>query len=175
MIKRITLIASAFFLIASTTLCQSGIKEYTAGHVFKISLPDYMSKTIGLNTASSIEYKSVVKDVYGVVIFDTKDELKLAEMEFTSIREFYDYFMNTFLGEAKNKKVSEPTLKKIGEINFLESDVFYHDEESGTDIYYLAGIVETKNAFYKVLSWSAAESKEKFKSDFQKILYSLKD
>lgn len=173
--KGITIFASSLFLLASTAFSQSGLKEYTAGHIFKISLPDYMSKTIGLNTASSIEYRSVVKDVYGVIILDTKEELALAEMKFTSIQEFYEYFMNGFLGDAKSKKVSEPILKKIGETKVLESDVFYHDEESDTDIYYLAGIVETEKAFYKVLSWSAAESKDKFKSDFQKILYSLKD
>jgi hypothetical protein len=39
----------------------------------------------------------------------------------------------------------------------------------------LVGIVETKTAYYKVLSWAAAENKDKFKADFQKILYSLKD
>jgi len=30
-------------------------------------------------------------------------------------------------------------------------------------------VVETKSAFYKVLSWSALENKDKFKTDFQKI------
>jgi hypothetical protein len=39
----------------------------------------------------------------------------------------------------------------------------------------LVGVVETKTAYYKVLSWAVAENKDKFKADFQKILYSLKD
>ena len=43
------------------------------------------------------------------------------------------------------------------------------------EIYYLVGIVETKTTFYKVLTWTNAKNKEKFKADFQRILYSIKD
>jgi hypothetical protein len=65
--------------------------------------------------------------------------------------------------------------KKKEEMNFIESDITYYDKDAKTEIYYLVGVVETKTAYYKVLSWAVAENKDKFKADFQKILYSLKD
>ena len=154
---------------------QSTVKEYKAGHVFNLGLPDYMSRTVGLNTAAAIQYKSVVKDVYGFIIFDTKEELRLAEMTYSSINEFYEGFIKDFLTDQENRKVSEPKYVTKSGVNFVECDVTYFDKDANIEIYYLAGIVETKSSYYKVLSWSAAESKEKFKADFQKILYSVKD
>ena len=77
-----------------TTNAQTKLKEHKAGHCFEIGLPAYMSKTIGLNDASAIQYKSVIKDVYGFVIFDTKEELSIAEMKYASINEFYEDFIN---------------------------------------------------------------------------------
>lgn len=169
-----------FFIALSvlvSTLCysQTTLKEYKAGHVFNISIPDYMTKTIGLNDAAIFQFKSEVKDVYGFVIEDNKEDLSLADFHFTSINEFYDDFIKDFLVDEPKRKVSKVKTQKIGEINFIESDLTYYDAEYEGEIYYLVGIVETKDAFYKVLSWSSAKNKDKFKADFQKILYSLND
>jgi hypothetical protein len=173
--RNIIILTTILILISTLTFAQTTLKEYKAGHIFDVSLPDYMSRTVGLNDASAIQYKSVVKDVYGFIIFDTKEELRLAEMTFSSINEFYEGFIKDFLADQESRKVSDPKYTTKGGINFVESDATYFDKDLNTEIYYLAGVAETKSSFYKVLSWSAAENKEKFKTDFQKILYSVKD
>ena len=154
---------------------QTAMKPYKAGHVFNISLPEYMSETKGINSAAAIQYKSVVKDVYGMVIFDTKHELALADMHYSSINEFFEDFIVDFLKEEEKRTVSKPKTTKKGDVTFMETDVTYYDKDAEAEIYYLVGIVETKNSFYKVISWSAKETKDKFKPDFQKILYSITD
>lgn len=163
-----------FFAIALSSVAQT-TKEFKAGHAFTISLPDYMSRAVGLNNAAAIQYKSVVKDVAGFIIYDLKEELVLAEMNFTSAREFFDSFIEDFLADQENRKLSEPVSQTKNGINIVEADVTYYDKDAEMDIYYLVGVVETKKSFYKVLSWSGADKKDTFKSDFQKILYSLKD
>lgn len=169
---------STLFIIALTSTlisAQTKMKEIKAGHTFNISLPDYMNKTVGLNDDSAIEYKSEVKEVYGFVIYDLKEDLKLVELNFNSAKEFYDGFMKDFLKDIEKKSIGNPVSKKINETNFVEADVDYFDKDANVEIYYLIGIVETEKAFYKILSWSAKENKDKFKGDFQKILYSIKD
>lgn len=173
--KNSILFVTTFLLFTCSIFAQTTLKEYKAGHVFNISLPDYMSKTSGLNNASAIQYKSTVKDVYGFVVFDTKEELSIIEMNYSSITEFYEDFIKDFLKDEKKRIVSNPLSQKKGEINFIESDVSYYDKDAKAEIYYLVGIVETKTSFYKVLSWSTLENKNKFKADFQKILYSIND
>jgi hypothetical protein len=165
----------ASFFMSTAIFSQSTFKEYKAGHTFDISLPDYMSKTADLNSSAAIQYKNVVKDIYGVVIFDTKEELKLLEMNYTSTNEFYEDFIKDFLKDEEKRNVSKPKSTKKGEISFIECDASYFDKEINNSIYYFVGIVETKTAFYKVLSWCSMENKDKYKADFQKILYSLKD
>ena len=173
--KQITLTYALLLLLSTLAIAQTNMVSYKAGHVFDISLPDYMGKTFGLNNSATIQYKSVLKDVYGFVILDTKEELKLAEMTFVSISDFYDNFIKDFLKDEKKRRISRPVYQKIGDVSFAESDASYYDGEAKIEIYYLVGVVETKNAFYKVLSWCSLENKDKFKADFQKTLYSVKD
>jgi hypothetical protein len=147
--KKISIFTMTMVLMTTTTFAQTELKEYKAGHTFNVSLPDYMTKTAGINSASAIQYKSAVKDVYGFIIFDTKEELGLVEMKYSSTNEFYEDFIKDFLIDEDKRKVSKPLTQKNGDINFIECDVTYYDKDAKTEIYYLVGIVETKTAYYK--------------------------
>ena len=171
--KAICILILAF--VTNISFGQTAMKQHTVGHPIYISLPDYMNRTIGLNDNAVFQYKSEVKDVYGYVIEDNKEELKLAEMNFSSITEFYDEFIKGFVEGEEKVSQSKPISQKKGDINFIEADVSFSRKDAKTEIYYHIGIVETKIAFYKVLSYCTLENKAKFKADFQKILYSLKD
>lgn len=162
-------------LVKTSVSAQNDLKQYKAGHVFNIGLPTYMTRTIGFNSSSSIEYENKVKDVFGFVIFDSKEDLGIANINYSSINEFYEGFIKDFLKDEKKRKISKAVSTKKGEINFIECDASYYDNDAKTEIYYLVGIVETKNSYYKVLSWCTLENKDKFKADFQKILYSVND
>ena len=174
--KRIILNLALFLVsIASPILAQTTVKEYKVGHVVNVSLPDYMTKTMGINNSSILQYKSTVKDVYGFIIEDKKEELALVEMNYSSINEFCEDFAKDFLKKEKNKIFSYPEYQSKGEINYAEFDATYYDKDAKTEIYYLIGIVETKTSYYKVLSYTSKGNKNKFKADFQSILYSVND
>ncbi len=161
--------------LAFQSYAQPVMKEQKVGHLFYVSLPDYMSRTVGLNDASVYQYKSVVKDVYGFIIEDNKEELALAELKYASINEFFEDFIKDFLKDEDQRKISSAKYQKKVDISFAECDASYYDKDAKMEIYYLAGVVETKSSYYKVISWSSGENKDKFKVDFQKILYSFRD
>ena len=171
----ITILTMTLVLMATTSFGQTAFKEYKAGHVFYISLPDYMSKTTGLNDAAIFQFRNVVKDIAGFIIEDNKEELALAEMVFSSINEFQGNFIKGFLVDQEKRTISEAKSQTIGDVKFMECDASYYDKDSKIEIYYFVGIAETKNAYYKVLCYGSIESKDKYKADFQKILYSIKD
>lgn len=174
--KRIIAILSLILVLTTSNLfAQTNLKEYKVGHVVSVSLPDYMSRTVDVNNSSIIQYKSTVKDVYGFIIEDNKEELALAEINYSSINEFCEDFAKDFLKDEKKRTFTYPEYQKKGDINFAEYDATYYDKEAKAEIYYLVGIVETKTSYYKVLSYISKENKDKFKADFQSILYSLKD
>lgn len=173
--QTIAFFTTAFLLFTVTSFAQTATKEYKAGHVFYVSLPDYMSKTIGLNDVATIQFKNSLKDVAGFVIEDNKEELVLAEMVFSSIDDFYANFIQDFLVDEEKRSISPTKSQTIGKVKFIECDASYFDKESDIEIYYFVGIAETKDAFYKVLCFGSLATKDKFKADFQKILYSIKD
>ena len=173
--KKIKILTITLFFISFIGFSQTTFKEQKAGHTFNVSLPEYMNRTIGLNTSATLQFKNSIKDIAGFIIEDDKEELKLAEMNFTSINEFYDDFIKDFAKDEEKRDVTKLLIKKIGQTNFAESDLSYYDKESKIEIYYFIGIAETSTTYYKVLCWGKLEDKEKYKGDFEKILYSLKD
>lgn len=169
------LLASIVFFNTNYLSAQTKMLSMKAGHVFNISLPDYMDKTVGLNDASVFQFKNVIKDLAGFVIVDTKEELSLAEIKFTNTAEYYDNFMEGFLKDTKDRTIGKSSQKKIGELSFIESEASYYDEEIQNTIVYFVGGVETQKSYYKVLIWATKDNFPKYKSDFQKILYSISD
>jgi hypothetical protein len=170
-------ILSTLILLVSfkTLLAQTPMNAFVAGHAFKVSLPVYMQRTIGYNDDASIQFKNSVKDVYGFIIEDNKDEMKLAEIYYTSINEFYTDFTKDFLVDEKKRTLSSATSTALGEFNFMVSELSYFDKEAKTMITYFIGIAETKAAFYKMLCWTTTENKDTYKADFEKILFSIND
>lgn len=166
---------SLSILAAHAQVQPATMKEYKVGQPFSISLPSYMTKTVGLNSSSAIQFKSEEKDVYGFVIQDSKEEMKLAGVKSGTLMEFYDDFMTDFGKDDQDRKVGTPVKQTKNGLNFIEVDYTYFDKSAEMNIYYFIGIVETKNAFYKVFCWCAATEKAKFKADFQKIFYSVKE
>jgi hypothetical protein len=131
----------------------------------------YSEKLIGEDDGNRLPINIDLNSVY----CNPKEDLKLAELNYGSLKEFYEYFINDFLVDEEKRTISEPVYKKNGTINFVECDASYLDKDANIEIYYLVGIVETKDNYYKVLSWSSVDNKAKFKEDFRKILYSVRD
>ena len=163
----------AMIFISTLTVGQTKFNLQKAGNIFDIEIPNYMNRTVGLNDVATVQYKNSAKDIYTIVIEDSKEELAIADIYYSSLKEFQDEFEKDFVADGKRRTSSQPIFKTINNVNFVEYDVTYYDEELKIEVYYLVGIVETKSHFYKVLSWTNLASKNEFKPDFQKILYSL--
>jgi len=165
-----------FFLVQMAN-AQGKMIEYKTGHVVKLSVPEYMSRTSGLNDDACLEFQNAVKEVYTIVIQDDKESLKLAELSYDGIEEFYDIiFKELGVGENyQNRKVGTPKKRTIGNYKYIINECSLRDKELEVDLYYVMGIVETPNSFYQVMSWTLSENKVKFKKEFENIVYTLKE
>jgi hypothetical protein len=163
-------------LTSSSIFSQTKLKEYQAGKIFTISIPDYLTKTVGYNDFATFQYENLDKSISGNIVVETKEELELGQKEYgASINDYYSAYAKELLPDAEARAFSKTQYKTIGEIKFAESDFSYYDGELKEDMYCLFGIVETKTSYFIVYSWCLAKDKTKYKSDFQKILYSIKD
>ena len=87
-------------LLTKLVIGQTKMIEYQTGQVVKLSLPDYMKRTSGLNDDACLEFQNPVKEVYTIVIQDSKEDLKLSDITYDGIEEFYEVvFKELGLGE----------------------------------------------------------------------------
>lgn len=160
-------------LLSISVTAQHKEKEIQVGHIFHMAIPEYMERTVGLNAAASVQFISSENDVAGFVIEDSKEDLKLAETSFATLKDFYQFFEKDFLAGLEKRTLS-PTneFQKNGK-NYLEFDAFFYDKELKTEIYYYVCLIEENNYYYKVLCWSTMDKKDKFKPDFKNIALSI--
>ena len=161
-------------IFCKTSTAQTLMDKYKVED-FTVSLPFYMSKTGGLNNDAAIQFRNMIRDVSGYLIKEEKTVKSFDEPANKDIDQVYNQFIKDFLIDKKERKVTTSKASTNGTAKFVSTDLTYLDDETMIYYYYFVGIVETKNGFYKVICESSLDTKSLFKSDFQKIFYSVKD
>jgi hypothetical protein len=64
---------STVLLFSVIATGQTTFNQYKAGNVFDIAVPDYMTRTIGLNDVATVQYKNSVNDIY-TIVEDSKED-----------------------------------------------------------------------------------------------------
>lgn len=144
----------------------------TFGHVFTMEIPDYMTKTIDLNTAAIVQYQNAKKETYVILIEDSKEELELAGMKLSK-KDFFEEFMKDYTTEMIDYKPESATEFVKGDLNFIQSEFTFKSGE--VDIYMIATVIESKTHFYKILTWTLKNFKSNYKKDFEKIINSFSE
>ncbi|HOS47035.1 MAG TPA: hypothetical protein PLG57_00285 [Bacteroidia bacterium] len=173
--KKILSLAIVVFVVFQSASAQTAFKNMKYGHVVNVSLPEYMTRTLGLNDNASFQFHNVPKDVSGFIVEDNKEELIIADMKFADAQEFYDNFAKGFLEDQPSRKFSKPDVRKVNGNTYIHSDFSYFDEEAKLDIYYYVGVIETPTTFYKLICFTSSAQKETYKPDFDKIMMSIND
>lgn len=160
--------------LCKATTAQTLMDKYKVDD-FTVSLPFYMSKTGGLNNNAAIQFRNMIRDVSGYVIKEEKTAKLFDDPANKDIDQVYNQFIKDFLIDKKERKVAASKATTNGTAKFMSTDLTYLDDETMIYYYYFVGIAETKNGFYKVICSSSLDTRNLFKSDFQKIFYSIKD
>ena len=158
-------------LLPSAILAQS-YSTQKGGHCYTLDIPDYMTKTYTLNDVASMQYQNIQREAYTMVIEDEKSELESLGIKFVDAADFLDQFIGEYMVDSQNRKTSKTTTFNSNGNNAAQLVLEWTDE---IDFYMLITVVETKTHFYKIMSWTLSENKDKLKDDFQKTAKSLKD
>jgi len=145
--------------------------EQKVGHVYHVSIPDYMTKSYSLNNAASLQYHNAARETYLIVIEDSKEQLLEAGIPFQDPMEFYEHFEKTFTDNSSqislrnnlkidgNPAVQVEISKPFGEYN----------------VHYLVTVIESDTHFYKMLAWTIEPYKDRYWSDFKRIASSFRE
>ncbi|OYU96004.1 MAG: hypothetical protein CFE21_06220 [Bacteroidetes bacterium B1(2017)] len=174
--KKLSLLVVALIALStSKILAQTALRAEVVGHQFHITVPDYMIRTIGINDAASVQFKNDAKDVYSFVIEDSKADLLLVDMKFSSAKEFYDNFIKDFVKDMKGIVQTTPKEFTKEGVKYVQTELSYYDKEVKGKIYYNITIAETKDYFYKILSYTSEANKATLREDLTNLATTIRD
>lgn len=172
--KRSSVISPLILLFVTGLACAQTtvFTEKKVGHVFSISVPDYLQETRGLNDAASFQYQNELKQAYTMVIDDSKSGLLSVGITFSSPEEYYRSIETFYLAEGDDVTQALQYIAVNGQKAVQISFVRHFDQ---VDLAYLMTVIETPNYFYQIVSWTTVENGNSLMPDFKKIAQSLKE
>ncbi len=163
----------ALCLLAASTAFAQKFSTKQGGHVYTLDIPDYMTRTYELNDVATLQYYNNPKEIYTVVIDDSKDHLESLGIKFASSEDFLNDFVADYKTEFENRKLGKVKTFTANGNNHAQVELTWTEDDQ--DLYMLITMVESKSSFYKILSWTLAENKKQYKPDLLTIASSLKD
>lgn len=163
----------SFCLLLSYNLMAQTFSTKTGGHCFNLQIPNYLTKTYDLNDVATLQYKNALKEAYVIVIDDSKDALKNSGTVFIDAKDFLQYFTSEYLVLKEDLIKSEIVEFTSNGNGHAQMEVTWKSENG--EIFMILTSVETKEHFYKILTWTMLEFKDTFREDYLKIAKSLVD
>ena len=164
----LTALLTVFIISANA---QTKFIERKIGHVYYMEIPDYMTVTKDLNDVASLQYQNTLKEAYVIVIEDCKDTLETLGMKFTGPQDFYDHFIGDFSKGIGEKEQTETKNIKINGNDAVQAEL--SGKFKDLPIWYLITVVESPHYFYKIITWTIGENKDKLKTDYIKMVNSF--
>jgi hypothetical protein len=152
------------------------LKTVTVNEEYLISVPAYMTELKTLNDDASFKYANIFKDVYTIVIdeskqefIDTFEELEMYDATKTALENYTDFQLKTFQENIENL-----TFEKIPSKKSTLNQYKFKGKIEGLDIYYLIGFFEGDKNMYLLMSWAQKNKFNKYEDTFKMVHNSFK-
>ncbi len=155
-------------------------KEISISDEFRISIPEAMVPTTGLNNEASLQFHNVELELYLIVIEESKMELE--SVWGNTISENKDFPMILQYGRMQLERLGESIniKNRVGPKNLTVNELAASRLEiSGSvpnvdeDLFYLLTFIEGDEKVYTVMSWTLDTNKEAYHTIFLQISNSL--
>lgn len=156
---------------------QTESETITVGHLYSISVPKMLMRTYDLAEGNSLQYQNKAKELYLIVVDESKEQLKALDLVCNSVDDYYELITSNFNKDYKNFKLIAKNNYQAGEQKIVQTEFTYSLEDNGTDIeiYVCQDYVETKDYFYKVVSWTLPANIEKYGNLMRGISKSIRE
>ncbi|WP_294824792.1 hypothetical protein [uncultured Flavobacterium sp.] len=150
------------------------------GETYSLQIPESMSRTSQLNDQASLQYQNPMKELYIIVIDETKEEMQAAiddnslyDIYSNDLQGYYDLVSNNILSTLSRDTLPRPTDTTI---NGLKAKVLnVEGPVEGQDIYWKFAFVEGKKKYYQIMAWTLANRREKHEKAMEEMIASFKE
>lgn len=146
--------------------------EAIAAGICSIKVPEYMTVAKDLNASAVLQYSNPKEEMYLIVIADSKDEMKAANVTYT-LQSYFDFAAKNIEGSVTNYKLTSPKSKKIHGNDALVGEI--NGNFNQYEVMYKIGTIETSKHFFQILTWTMGENRTKYGDDMTIMIESLKE
>lgn len=176
-------------LVAVIALTFSGcgnktkFNEVKINGLYSMSLPDYLTEGYELNSEASLQYQNEVKEVYVIVIDESKEEfIEVFESigEYDSTKSAVDNYAEAQM-ESIEENMSEVTSKSTMRKADLAGCPARICDVAGTQdgitdaMGFTVAFIEGKETLYMVMTWTFEKTKPDYQDDMNEMINSFKE
>ena len=168
---RNSLIAALLFIGTNALQAQVNYNTEVAGVQVSMDIPDFMTETWQLNDNAILQYNNTMKELYIVVIEDSKGQLIELGAKFAGLNDFNKFSLEDFTQDAT--QVGTPYSFTLNGKKAIQTEVRKDVED--LNLYFLFTTVETDGHFYKVLTWTLKEFEKEHAETMKAMVNSFKE
>ena len=147
-------------------------REIKVEGAYLISLPEQMKSTTGLNPEASLQYQDTAREIYLIVLEESKTGLEpvLKENRENSMLSDYAQMQLEQLGKAmKVKKKIGPKKLIIHKLNGESFEIVGAVPNVKEDLFYSLTFIEGHKKVYTIMCWTLDSQKDAYKATFEQI------
>lgn len=174
-------IISLLFLVVLSSCDQNHSNEKfekkTVENKYSLSVPESLGVTTELNDIASLQLQNQMEDFYVIVIDEPKSEfLQAVENHLINTTPNLDGFYGVITNHFKQVMPQDYKLYDIKKkkINSASSIVFsMSGVVDGNSIFYRYAIIQGRQRYYQVMTWTSGQQEEKYTERMNKIIESF--
>ncbi len=152
---------------------QAKFNNVNINNKYSIQLPEYMQPATELHTDASLQYKNEEKDIYTIVIDESKKEMRNYDLHYNLDSYFTAIASQTFIEFIEHGKISTPITKQINGSAAMVAEIT--GDINQNPVYYKLAVIETDSSFYQILTWTNANNKQTYTHDIDQTIDSFKE
>jgi len=150
------------------------------GADYSLQIPGSMSSTTQLNDEAALQYQNIIKELYVIVIDETKAEVQTAldenglQYDYTNdLQGYYDLVGNNILSTLSRETLPKPVDTTINGLKAKVLDI--EGTVEGQDIYWKFAFIEGKKKYYQIMTWTLASRKDTHEAVMRAMVNSFKE
>ncbi|HVA98001.1 MAG TPA: hypothetical protein VNG53_03825 [Bacteroidia bacterium] len=140
---------------------------------YSLQIPEYLSATADLVPHASLQYDNTEKEVYLVVIAESKKDMENYNLDYDLKTYYQNIVQQPFADSVQKEKITSPIIKQLNGAKIMETTLT--GKVHGGLVSYKLAVVETATSFYQILTWTAANKLPKYGKDLQHIIDSFQE
>lgn len=164
--RNLLLLFITLLFIPKSTFAQT---KLIGAENFSVSLPQQFKRTIGNNDLAVVQWEHFDKEIYGYVLFENIDELKIAKINH-DLAFYADFALNDFSDYTNYKLIQARKYTTISGKETEEREFTYDDEENNIHFHTIINVYKTAHFIYKMINFGSEETFNEGKKEIEYII-----